>query len=98
MTVSIKTTVLVALAAGVVATAVLFVFAEDIGKEELEGYGQYPEQERNVTCYKWVENGTAMVTCPDRVYAPNSWVNITVKPCSEYEFASDEPHPCGDYS
>jgi hypothetical protein len=51
-----------------------------------------PEEETNVTC--WVENDTARVICPDRIYAPNSVINISVKPCSEYQFASDEPHPC----
>jgi hypothetical protein len=53
-----------------------------------------PDRETTVTCYKWVENGTARVICPDTVYAPDSVVNITVKHCDEYEFVVDEPHPC----
>lgn len=55
---------------------------------------ELPDQQYNVTCYKWVENGTAKVQCPDTVYAPNSVVNITVRECEEYRFMVDEPHPC----
>lgn len=60
-----------------------------------------PDEEYQVTCYKWVENGTAHVTCPEKVYAPNSWLNITVKNCSEWrpvysgEFQRDSP--CESY-
>jgi len=57
-------------------------------------------EQTNVSCYKWVENGTAHVACDaTSVYAPDSWVNITVKNCSEWEpvhsgeFQRDPP--CG---
>jgi hypothetical protein len=53
-----------------------------------------PDEESQVTCYKWVENGTARVLCPDLVYSPDAVVNITVKPCSEYEYKIDEERPC----
>lgn len=53
-----------------------------------------PDKEATVTCYKWADNGTAHVQCPDTVYAPNSVVDITVKECGEYQFVVDEPHPC----
>lgn len=55
---------------------------------------EWPDRETNVTCYKWVENGTAHVSCPSKVYAPESVVNITVKHCSEYEYRIDEQPPC----
>lgn len=55
---------------------------------------EWPDRETNVTCYKWVENGTAQVSCPSKVYAPESVVNITVKHCSEYEYRIDEQPPC----
>ena len=38
-----------------------------------------PNEEYNVTCYSWTENGSHNVYCPDRVYAPDSVINITVK-------------------
>jgi hypothetical protein len=53
-----------------------------------------PNKETAVTCYKWVENGSAEVICPDTVYAPDSVVNITVNHCDEYQYANDEPHVC----
>lgn len=53
-----------------------------------------PDEEIEVTCYKWVENGTAAVYCPNKVYAPDAVVNITVKECSEYVVQIDEPPPC----
>lgn len=55
---------------------------------------EWPDRETNVTCYKWVENGTAHVSCPSKVYAPESVVNITVKHCSDYEYRIDEQPPC----
>ena len=83
----------------VVASApIIWLSVEDPGWHTLEDdgtFGDYPEQEYNVTCYKWVENGTAQVTCPDLVYSPDAVVNITVKPCSEYEYKIDEERPCG---
>ena len=54
-----------------------------------------PERETAVTCYKWVENGTAQVQCPEQLYAPHSVVNITVKECREWQPVVDEPPPCG---
>ena len=53
-----------------------------------------PDEEYQVTCYKWVENGTAQVACPDKVYAPESVVNITVKECKNYTAKIDEEPPC----
>ena len=53
-----------------------------------------PDEEMHVTCYKWADNGTAQVDCPDKVYAPDSVVNITVEHCDDYEVQIDETPPC----
>lgn len=53
-----------------------------------------PAESANVTCYKWVENGTAQVSCPSAVGAGDGVVYINVKPCSEYEYKIDESAPC----
>jgi len=61
---------------------------------DVPGEEPVPDTETNVACYKWVENGTAHVQCPEKVYAPDSVVNITVKHCSEYQYKIDEQKPC----
>lgn len=97
---SLKYAAVTLLFAAVAASPIIWLAVEDPGINTFGGddsFGDRPEQEYNVTCYKWVENGTAQVICPDTVYAPNSVVNITVKECSEYRYASDEPHPCPHY-
>lgn len=53
-----------------------------------------PAESVNVTCYKWVENGSAQVACPSAVGAGTGAVHIDVKPCSEYEYKIDESAPC----
>lgn len=69
-------------------------FAGQIVESAEQEVSLAPDKETTVTCYKWVENRSARVICPDSVYAPDSVVNITVKHCYEYEYAVDEPHPC----
>jgi len=64
---------------------------------DVPGTEPVPDTETNITCYKWTANGTAHVICPDKVYAPDSVVNITVKECSEYQYKIDEPRPCEPY-
>jgi hypothetical protein len=65
--------------------------------EDVSRYEETPNEEFNVTCYKWVNNGTAQVSCPSKVYAPDAVVNISVKNCSEWtptysgEFQRDPP-------
>lgn len=46
-------------------------------QNDLTGF-DVPDDEYNVTCYSWVENGSHNVQCPSLVYAPNQVVNITV--------------------
>lgn len=58
----------------------------------IEGWS--PSETANVTCYKWVENGSAQVACPSVVGAGDGLVYIDVKPCSEYEYKIDESAPC----
>lgn len=72
-------------------------FAGQIVKSANQEVSLEPDRESAVTCYKWVENGTARVQCPDTVYAPDSVINITVKECSEYQYSADEPHVCPHY-
>lgn len=74
---------------GVITGAISIIQGPDIPEST-----ELPDQQTNIICYKWVENGTAKVHCPDTVYAPNSVVNITFKECGEYRYANDEPHPC----
>jgi len=77
-----------------IGAAIVFTGGGEFGVKTVEPSSEIPDQETNVTCYKWVENGTARVLCPQWVYAPNSRVNITVKPCSEYRYRIDEARPC----
>lgn len=53
-----------------------------------------PSGNATVTCYTANVNGTAHALCPDTVMFGSGALHINVKPCSEYEFANDEPHPC----
>lgn len=66
-------------------------------QSEVEDPFPEPEREMDVTCWKWIENGTAQVSCPEKVYAPDSVVNISVKDCANWtpryggEFAGEKP-------
>lgn len=54
-----------------------------------------PPDNVTLTCYKWVENGSARVQCPDTVGVGETTIRIDVKHCSDYRYRVDERRPCG---
>ena len=80
----------------VVLAFVLLLTAVEVGvvSDPTDPFEEPPDEELTVTCYKWVDNGSAAVYCPNKVYSPDAVVNITVEHCSEYEVQIDEVPPC----
>lgn len=60
-----------------------------------DAYSSDATKNVTVTCYSWVRNGSAQVSCPRVVIVDDVRVEIDVRRCpEEYVYKTDETPPC----